>query len=173
MAESKTLASDITAWLTSIGALVAILSFLWGVYVWSQSRADEIANKRLEATKPFLELQLKTYLEAIEVTSFIATEPILTEDPNLIAAKSRFWRLYHGKMALVENPEVEAAMKAFGDGIHEASKVRADSEATRNAEKELLASLALRLARMCRRSLDQSWGINAWSKPDQGLLNKN
>ena len=136
-----------------VGALGALLSFAWGVWVWRdqsirQLRQQQSENlrlaesRRIEATKPFLERQLKLYTEATQVAGVLAT----SSDANAIAkATERFWQLYWGELALVENREVEGAMVAFRDS--------------------LLASASQ--SELQNRSLDRSWGIRAWTNPDQ------
>ena len=62
-------------------------------------------------------------------------------------------------MALVENPEVEAAMVEFG-------KVLKTTQ-----DRQELQRLALALAGACRGSLDRSWGIHAWTAPDKAADN--
>jgi hypothetical protein len=142
-----------------IGLLGAIGSFLWGVFVWRENREKELRaataeqqraaeSRRVESTKPFLERQLTLYTEATQAASTIAT----SEDrEELRKATARFWRLYWGELAMVEDREVEAAMKALGDALSD------------SADRGTLAPLSLRLAHACRASLDRSWGIRAWT----------
>ncbi len=145
-----------------LAALGAILSFLWGIWVWRDKSAQELAHARIEAqrlaeshrieaTKPFLERQLKLYTEASQVAAVLATS---TEAAELLRATERFWELYWGELALVENKEVQAAMVALGRALET------------SADKKEVQQLSLRLAHACRRSLDKSWGINAWTTPD-------
>jgi hypothetical protein len=150
-------------WLKILGLVGALASFGWGVYQWraksdrelAQTRfeADRLATSRkIEATKPFLERQLKLYTEASQVAATIATTADARERSK---ATRRFWELYWGELALVENQEVETAMVAFGDALG------------RSAPQAALQQLSLRLARVCRISLDRSWGIHAWTSPDE------
>jgi hypothetical protein len=142
--------------------LLAVL-FFWGVYVWKDKSEREIvqqkaeaerlsATRRIEATKPFLERQLKLYTEASQVVAIIATT---SNNAARSKAVNRFWELYWGELALVENTEVEAAMVAFGEGLK------------KDAPLGELQQLSLTLAHACRFSLDKSWGIHAWSEPDK------
>ena len=75
---------QIEQWLKVLGVAGAIASFVWGVFVWKEkSEADRdlqrieterlAQSRRIEATKPFLERQLKLYTEATEVAAVIAT----------------------------------------------------------------------------------------------------
>ncbi len=149
--------------LLKVATLVGVVaSFLWGVYVWKDKSDKEIVQqrvdaerlsgtRRIEATKPFLERQLKLYTEASQVAAVIATSDTAARRK----AVDRFWELYWGELALVENTEVEAAMVAFGGGLKN------------KASTSELQQLSLRLAHACRLSLDKSWGIHAWSEPDK------
>ncbi|MCH9697399.1 MAG: hypothetical protein K0U68_04770 [Gammaproteobacteria bacterium] len=158
----ETKSNNVKEWLMLLTALGAVISFLWGVWVWydkSQKErvsaaveSDRIAEtRRIEATKPFLEKQLALYTAATQTTAIIATSSNVAEKE---AALSLFWKLYWGDLALVENPDVESAMKAFGDALKNGSN------------QSIFQQLSLRLAKACRRSLDKSWGINVWTNPD-------
>ena len=151
---------DVIKLLTAIGA---VGSFFWGIWVWRDKSNKEIyqakveaerlaESRRIEATKPFLERQLRLYTEASQVTAKIATS---TNEKELADAKKRFWQLYWGELALVENQEVEAAMVKLGRALEHSSP-----------QNELIKQLSLKLAHACRKSLDLSWGIQAWSHPD-------
>src|SRR5262245_46171795 len=112
-------------WLKFLGLIGAIASFSWGVYQWRAKSTQELAqakvevnrlaaSRKVEATKPFLERQLKLYTEASQVAAAIATTGDNSERSK---AAKRFWELYWGELALVENQDVEAAMVALGDGL--------------------------------------------------------
>lgn len=159
-------ASDFDQWLKLLGILGGLGSFVWGIYQWRAKSERELmqdkvesdriaATRKLEATRPFLERQLKLYPEASQVAAVLATSTDATERS---AASRRFWQLYWGELALVENQEVEAAMVAFGEALN------------RQASPSELQSLSLQLAHACRLSLDRSWGIHAWTSPDKAAL---
>ena len=146
-----------------VGVFGAILSFLWGVYEWREKSRDDLAarklesellieTRRIEATKPFLERQLTLYSEATKVAAQVATQG---GGENGKKALTRFWELYWGELALVENRSVEAAMKRMGDAL------------ISNASEQELKYASLAVAHACRESLDKSWGIRAWSAPDE------
>ena len=136
----------------------ALFSFLWGVWVWREKTQHEATTQRLEATKPFLEAQLKLYTEASQITAVISTS---TNSDDVRKSIDRFWRLYWGELALVENRAVEGAMRAFGDALTELEQ---DSDRRQRLPYESLRVPSLNLAHACRASLDGSWGINAWTK---------
>lgn len=124
--------------------LGAVISFLWGVLTYFDAR-------KLESTRPFLEKQLALYSEASRTTSIISTSK---NNEEIIMAKEKFWKLYWGELAMVENRDVEQAMKKFGDALE------------KDANQNILQQYSLQVAKACRYSLDKSWGINAWSTPD-------
>lgn len=150
-------------WLKMLTLVGALGSFGWGVYQWqvnaereraqAQSEADRLATSRkIEATKPFLERQLKLYTEASQVAAIMSTS---SDNAERAKATKRFWELYWGELALVENQDVEGAMVSLGNAVG------------RGALPSELQQLSLRLARACRASLDRSWGIHAWTAPDE------
>jgi hypothetical protein len=150
-------------WIKVLGIVGVVISFLWGVWQWKDKSEQELKQRsseavrlaetrRLEATKPFLERQLKLYTEASQVAAQVATQGGSEAGKK---ARVRFWELYWGELALVENREVEAAMKQMGDAI------------SAGAAETDLKRLSLRLAHACRASLDLSWGVRAWSRPDE------
>ena len=155
----------------------AVMSFFWGIWVWRDKSNKELAQAKLEAKKleltreveaeklaatrqkeaesrsveakkPFLDRQLVLYTEASQIAAKIATS---TDSNELAISQQRFWGLYWGELALVENKGVESAMVAFGKALKG------------SAPQEQLQKLALALARACRESLDKSWKINEWT----------
>ena len=146
-----------------VTVLGAIATFLWGVYQWREKSSQElqarvresehlVETRRIEATKPFLERQLALYAEATKIAAQVATQGNSDSGKK---ALSRFWELYWGELALVENRSVEAAMKRMGIALKG------------NAPTAELEQTSLAVAHACRESLDKSWGIRAWSSPDE------
>jgi|SRR5262245_58742610 len=149
MSESRALDAALKI-LPIVGACV---TFIWGVWVWKDNADEErdaasaetaryAESRRVEATRPFLEMQLKLYTEAAFVTSRIAH----SGDEGAIG---RFWELYYGELSLVENNDVAQAMVDFGNAL-------------KSNEKARLEGLSLELTRSMRRSLAKSWGTDAW-----------
>jgi hypothetical protein len=133
-------------------AATTVAGLLWGMYTTVTSQA-------LETRRPFLELQLKLYQEATEAAATLATS---TDELVLAEHEGKFWRLYWGVLAMVENGGisaavggVEGAMVRFG---------RALNETPRDTETLQRASLAL--AHACRDSLAVSWGVPDWAAPE-------
>ena len=145
-------------WATVVPLVIAALGFVWGVYQYFQGqkvRADQVkldqdreaVQRRIEARRPFLEKQLGLYTEATNAAATIATS---ADTAALAKARTRFWELYWGELALVEDSAVEQAMMAFGSGLD------------RGAGKAELQQLSLGLAVACRDSLAVAWDTPVW-----------
>ncbi|KQZ66209.1 MULTISPECIES: hypothetical protein [unclassified Lysobacter] len=143
--------------ITIVGATA---TFCWGLWTWRTARRDQLQAqrqegerlaeaRRIEATRPFLEKQLELYAEAARVCARIASAHDGAD------AVARFWELYWGELALVENREVEAKMVQFGQALQYMPEDRSE-----------LRHRALELAAACRASLARSWGVDAWVAPD-------
>ena len=143
-----------------IAVVGASVSFCWGFWTWRIARRDKLEAerregerlseaRRIEATRPFLEKQLDLYAEAARVCARIASAH------DGAGAVARFWELYWGELALVENREVEAKMVRFGQALQYMPEDRSE-----------LRHRALELAAACRASLARSWGVDVWVAPD-------
>jgi len=142
---------SIAKWAT---ILVTIAGFFWGVASALQARA-------IDARRPCLDLQLKLYQEATKTTAILATSG---EPSELRTAEKRFWQLYWGELAMVEN----GGIKAQNGGV-EAAMVRFGEQLKMHQpDRSRLQQLALDLAHICRDSLAESWGIRDWRSPDYG-----
>jgi hypothetical protein len=133
-----------------------------------QKRADAAFRSSLlrETARPLWEKRLALYIEAADVAATIATaEP---GGPARKKAETRFWVLYYGPLAAVEdtNPviidpvkreewTVAKAMVKFGDALHENPNKPTPSE---------LRDLALDLARVIRASL-MPWFLESKGGP--------
>ena len=95
-----------------VTALVAVSGFLWGVaqYVREQEAIQSRAER--EFMKPWLESQHEIYLQAL---SFAATAANSDKPGDKKKAADEFWRLYQGKMILIETKAVSDAMGRFGE----------------------------------------------------------
>ena len=124
-----------------IGAAIA---FFWAIFQYINTQKIQIQTRRIEATKPFLDRQLKLYTDATQAAATLATS---VKETELVQARERFWSLYWGELALVEDTQVEGAMVQFGSAL---------SEGQTGTQ---LQSLSLQLAHACRDSLANSWEI--------------
>jgi hypothetical protein len=112
------------------------------------SRGDlDLLRSRLqqqhERQIPFLERQLKLYFEAADTASKIANSQVGSDRSGLT---HRFWELYWGPLAVVEDETVVAAMVEFGNALKD--------EPSNNVA---LKRLSLKLAHACRNSLQKLW----------------
>jgi hypothetical protein len=95
-----------------ITVLLAMAGFFWGMlqYRWEQGKNRETAER--EFMKPWLESQRDIYSQALAAA---ATIPNTEDEKTRKQATEEFWRLYEGKMVLVETTKVSDAMMAFGN----------------------------------------------------------
>ena len=122
-----------------------------------QARQDqfekEAASRRIEAQKPFLELQFKIYLKTTElVGKLIQLKPNTAEYAVL---RSQFTTLYWTELALVESLEVARAMVVL-----EVALIKYENEITSGAPR----SEALGLAHAIRDSIRSGWKGEVLSK---------
>jgi len=98
---------------------LAIIAGIWATYyAYKKQNDDRIVQEqeRIEQTqkefrKSFYEKQLQYYSEAAEATATLATERIGSEDYN--KARKNFYRLFWGRLSIVEDKTVEAKMVDF------------------------------------------------------------
>lgn len=141
---------NLDAWIKTLSLVGAAVAFGWGVVQFVANQGAQAETRRIEATKPFLERQLKLYTEATQAAATLA----VSEKPDeLYRASERFWSLYWGELALVEDKRVEAAMVRFGRALES------------GGFGQQLQQHSLALAHACRDSLAESWGVNQWRSP--------
>lgn len=145
----------VDAWTKIIGMIALLIGGGWTAYTYFSTRASELAKDERaraaesrtalrESQKPFLEKRLEYYTEAATLTATIAR----SKDAKKVAqAKDRFWTLYSGPLALVEDEGVEHAMVQFGNCL----KNQKDCSAP-------LDILSLEVAHQCKSSITQDWG---------------
>jgi hypothetical protein len=144
--------SALESWIKVLTLVGAVVAFIWGAYQFLANQRSQAETRRIEATRPFLDRQLKLYTEATQAAATISTS---SSKEEVDAAKQRFWSLYWGELALVEDKRVEAAMVQLGRAI-EQGKVGGEVQ-----------TLSLNLAHACRDSLAESWGVQQWRNPHQ------
>jgi hypothetical protein len=149
--------SDLESWAKVLTLIGGVIAFGWGVYQFMMNQRGQSETRRIEATRPFLDRQLKLYTDATQAAATIATS---TSNEEVTGARARFWSLYWGELALVEDNRVEAAMVEFGRALEAGAK-----------GKEI-APLSLRLAHACRDSLAESWGVKQWRNPRKSQAEK-
>lgn len=142
-----------------VSALVAYMAQISAAKSQSQIALIQLAAQQAhERQKPFVESQMKFYFEAAETAAQI---PRTIESRAREKLTKRFWQLYWGPLAVVEDEEVERAMVAYGEQL---------KNVTWDAAK--LETLSLGVAHACRSSLKRLWvpelgGINNSRPPAQ------
>jgi hypothetical protein len=112
-----------------VTALVALGGFWWGIVQYrneqaknrleqkEQSDRQQVVAQR-EFMKPWLESQRETYSQALSAAAAVANAG---DAKTRTQAAEDFWRLYQGKMVLVETMSVSGAMKSFGKCLNGAN----------------------------------------------------
>lgn len=113
MAEPKTklelLASTVQVVSVVSGVVISVLSF-------NATRDKESEARKIEAEKPFVELQRKIYLETVQTAAIIANPDGRSTD-ELLKAKRRFRELYVAELTMVEDRNVEQGMVALAAAV--------------------------------------------------------
>jgi len=132
-----------------VTALIAIAGFWWGLIRYQdeqqknrleqqkQSLREEESRER-EFMKPWLESQRETYQQALSAAATVANSDNAQRQRQ---AAEEFWRLYQGKMILVETKTVSDAMVDFGHCV-ENSRITC----TRSEMNDLSRALATAMA---------------------------
>lgn len=135
--------------LKNITSAASVIAVVVGVCVsvanYRAAKEKEAESRKYEATKPFLELRQKMCLDALENASILASGKLHNEE-EVKNARKRFYELYWGVIALVEDTAVEKKMVAFV-----------------NAEQSTGVPLeipTLNLAHAIRQSLIHSWKVD-------------
>ena len=125
--------------------------FSWAVSSTLQTRA-------IDARRPFLNLQQGLYQEATKTAALLATA---SDAAEVQTAEIRFWQLYWGELALVEN----GGIKTENGGIEGAMVQFGNELAMHSRDRTNLKLRSLELAHVCRDSLAVSWGVRDWRAP--------
>jgi hypothetical protein len=133
--------------LTAIGGFATIG---WGIFQFNANQRAQAETRRIEATRPFLDRQLTLYTAATQAAATLASS---SDADKLSEAKIRFWSLYWGELALVEDEEVEGSMVELGKKLEN------------GASREVIQQAALKVAHACRNSLATSWNVQQWRSP--------
>jgi hypothetical protein len=106
---------------------------------------QQASQQAHERQQPFIDAQMRYYFEAAETAAQIPRSEGSARDK----LARRFWQLYWGPMAVVEDQEVEKAMVAYGRQLR-----------IEPADSAMLENLSLGVARACRSSLQRLWVQN-------------
>ena len=113
-------------------------------------------TRQTEFRKRFWEEQVSLYRDATDAAAEIAMAADL---PSAGDARKRFWKLYWGKLSMIEHKEVERAMIAFGSTLSECEKGKTTTcfGVAEGAEPTALRKRAYELAHCARYSLAMTW----------------
>lgn len=132
-------------WDLALKATAAIAAIIGGsIGLWKY-----FDTSKKEFRKPYWEKQIELYLEATATAATLAT---IKAGEKREEALNKFWQLYFGPLAMVEDESVEGAMVRFGEGLIDYEEDKCSIETLR------MKSLAL--AHACRESLGKSWKID-------------
>ena len=92
-----------------VGVVISVLSFNATREKELMARYSEIEARRFEASKPFLDLRHKLYVEAVKAAAILSNPDGHTQE-QLRAARLRFRELYVAELSMVESVEVERKM---------------------------------------------------------------
>jgi len=101
------------------------------------------------ARKPFLEKQLEFCIEAATATAQLATTQTQAVYDR---AASLFWELYWGRLAIVEDRRLEAAMVRF--------RIALEASGGFEGNRESLTKLSLAVAHASRDLIRRSWSVD-------------
>ena len=144
-----------------ITALVAIGGFSWGIVQYrneqaqnrleqkEQSDRQQIIAQR-EFMKPWLESQREIYAQALTAAAAAANAG---DAKTRSQAAEEFWRLYQGKMILVETTKVSDAMVSFGECLGAKSPCSQDEMNTRS--RALATAMAGSMAATARMTYEE------------------
>lgn len=134
-------------------AITAISTVAISAFVFLAQRAQSIRDFERETKRPFIEQQFKLYGEAVAVASRLARAADRRQRPPPMKDLQRFWELYWGPLAMVEDSRVEAAMVVFGRSLEDyAGDIS-------NECSKMLNQASLALAHKARQSLEEHWGV--------------
>jgi hypothetical protein len=136
---------------------VAIVVGVWATYIAYKKQIEDraiqekvsIEQTAKEYRKGFYDKQFQFYSEACDATSILATEKIGTVD--YIQARKSFYRLFWGRLSIVEDKTVEAKMVEYDSLLS-----RYENESTEVTQSELQQA-SLKLAHAASK-----YTINVW-----------
>ena len=145
-----------------VTALLAIAGFSWGIVQYGQEqkknrdeqkdqsrRQQELAER--EFMKPWLESQREIYAQALAAAAAVANA---SEAKVRGQAAEDFWRLYQGKMILVETRPVSDAMVSFGSCL-DGTKAVCDTQKLNDRCRILATAMADSMAATAKMTYEQ------------------
>ena len=111
-----------------------------GVFAWLRY----LGNAKRDSQRGFRDGQIYLYLRVAELAGEIAaTEPSSARED----LERRFWALYYGPIAVVQDAEVATTLLEFAAALRKGQR------------KTTLRTKSLDLAKACRSSIEKTWDI--------------
>jgi len=107
--DMETIARTVQVLSVVVGVVISVLSFTATRDKEVVARQMEAEARRFEASKPFLELRQKLYMEAVKAAAVLANREGYSQN-EIAAAKKRFRELYVAELSMVESEAVETRM---------------------------------------------------------------
>ena len=126
----------------------------------AEETQKELTALQWKAQRPFLKRQMELCFEAVETASTLATA---TDPAKWEMARTRFWGLYWGELALVENQAVAQKMVEFGKKL--------ENESMDDLPINELTVPSLQIAYQCRALIGESWKVELPELAEQGQSN--
>ena len=131
-------------WRASVPWILSAFTILIGIWQYAEKSAQ--ANR-----EPFLREQLKLAIETSEVVGRLATS---VDAVQWESDRSRFWALYYGPLAIVEDIDVEREMVSVG------KMVPRPGQAVPELPFNKLQGTALGLDYRLRQLILKAWGMD-------------
>ncbi len=141
-------ARTIDAFAKLLTAVAIIIGGGWTLIQYNLGRTDQLRAQQLEASKPFLEKRLASYIELTTATSTIARSK---NQGEVAQAKEKFWILYSGPLLVLEEPQLQTLVQAYADCLEDTSKCKGAS----------LIQLSQNLAVFAGNSAGNQWRVPA------------
>lgn len=129
----------------ALTAAAVIYGVVEGLDSWEKSQKLEKTRLQNEFLSEFWEQRVRAHFDAAGAAAILAHAIPGTDTWN--QARIKFFELYQGRLAVVEDLEVCEAMVAFG------SQLKIFEESKKGVDHQALKNLALNLARKIRTSL--------------------
>jgi hypothetical protein len=115
-----TMATSPPSMMDTIATTVQVLSVVVGVVIsvlsFNATREKEAEARKFEASKPFLELRQKLYVDALKQAA-VLTNPETHTEQEIAASRKRFRELYVAELSMVEERAVELQMVQLANSI--------------------------------------------------------
>jgi hypothetical protein len=158
MAETATLRIRDWAAVTKLASVVALLAGgVWSVWLYHQTAKQQATAARMEAQKPFASKRLEVYDRMVGLTAVIAQTDLPAQMRR--SKRQELERVVNGPLALVAQDKIFAALKEFYLCLDD-----------QRCKKGSLGLYSRNVARACRTSLEESWGVSLPPVPTSDQL---